>query len=155
MRTPAILLAGVLACLIVTASCDSNHPSPLGTSQSEPSGFARDLTGATNEERRDRDLSGLQPSACLMERAKKRAKRLVGGELTHAPLTGVLEACGGTRAAENLVRTLLSPEDVVEEWLRSPGHRNNIIDPSFTKMSTACVRTRGRYLCVQLFVQSG
>lgn len=91
-------------------------------------------------------------SGCLEEAAVERAEALVGQPLEHRPLTGVVSTCvPGGRVAENLVRSSASPEAVVDAWLKSPGHRNNLLDPALRVTGVGCARDADEVLCAQLF----
>lgn len=55
---------------------------------------------------------------------------------------------------ENIAMGHTSPEDVVDAWMNSPGHRANILNPDFEQLAVGAVEipnTPGRYATVQLF----
>jgi len=119
-----------------------------------PNDYAADLVELTNETRAAEGLGLLSESSCARAAALERAAALVGeGELEHAPLAPVIEACAPTAtAAENLVNSTASPQDVVEAWLGSPGHRANIVDPALTEIGVGCVHDGDKLLCSQIFL---
>ncbi|MFC4553886.1 CAP domain-containing protein [Georgenia faecalis] len=108
----------------------------------------------TNAARREEGLAALTVSMCARAAAQERAEVLVGEEeLVHAPLAPVIEDCAPmTTAAENLVNSTAAPEEVLEAWLGSPGHRANIVDPALTEIGIACVDDDGQALCSQVFL---
>ena len=53
-------------------------------------------------------------------------------------------------AAENIARGQATPEAVVKAWMSSPGHRANILNPSFTEIGVGYI-TDGRYW-TQMFI---
>lgn len=53
-------------------------------------------------------------------------------------------------AAENIARGQATPEAVVKAWMSSPGHRANILNPSFTEIGVGYVAD-GRYW-TQMFI---
>ncbi|WP_127573409.1 CAP domain-containing protein [Georgenia faecalis] len=116
--------------------------------------YADALVSATNAARDAEGLEGLLGSACAREAAQQRAEALVGDEeLVHAPLAPVIADCAPmTTAAENLVNSAATPEEVVDAWLGSPGHRANIVDPALTEIGIACVDDDGLMLCSQVFL---
>jgi uncharacterized protein YkwD len=73
-------------------------------------------------------------------------------------MTQRIEAAGGAwrRAAENLATTYrVSDTDhaVIDMWLRSPGHRRNLLDTGFTRTGVGAARDpRGAWYFVQLYV---
>lgn len=89
-------------------------------------------------------LRSLEQSECARQQAAERAERLDPGtpEIEHEPLDAVIEACEVEAAGENLARIdtgeAASAEEIVREWMDSPGHRANILDPTFTSVGVAC-----------------
>lgn len=114
--------------------------------------YAVQLVEATNQARAELGLDELEWSDCAAQEGRKRAADLIGRDLEHAPLNGVLEACDAAKAAENLVNSSANPAEVVEAWMASPGHRNNIVDPELTEIGIGCVEDGEKVLCSQLFL---
>ena len=50
---------------------------------------------------------------------------------------------GYNAAAENIAAGQRSPEDVVNAWLNSPGHRRNIMSAAYTKIGVGLVQQQG------------
>lgn len=115
--------------------------------------YAVQLVEATNQARAELGLDELKWSDCAADEGRKRAADLVGRDLEHAPLNGVIEACDATKAAENLVNSVASPAEVVEAWMASPGHRNNIVDPELSEIGIGCVGEGEKMLCSQVFLR--
>jgi uncharacterized protein YkwD len=42
-----------------------------------------------------------------------------------------------TYAGENIAKGQRSPQEVMTSWMNSPGHRQNILNPNFTKIGVA------------------
>jgi len=79
----------------------------------------------------------------------------VGGPLEHRPLPDVARRCTDTgRVAENLVRSAVTPGEVVAAWMGSTGHRNNLVDPAMRAVGTGCRPDGDELLCVQLYLQA-
>ena len=118
-----------------------------------PADYAEALAEATNQTRTAEGLDAVGRSACAARAARERAAELVGQDLEHRPLTDVTRACApGGRISENLVDSAADPDAVVEAWMRSPGHRNNIVDPAQVEMGIGCVPSGDGVLCSQLFL---
>ena len=49
------------------------------------------------------------------------------------------------RVGENIAYGMLSTEDVVAGWLKSPGHCENMMDPEFQDMGIAFAREQGAH----------
>lgn len=135
-------------------------PSPTLTSwaaaDAHPSTYAGDVVAATNSARADEGLAPLVASACAQDQALARAEGLTGDRpLEHAPLEPVMAACPpASQAAENLSRAAAGPQDVVDAWLDSPGHRANLLDPDLDQVGVACLLDGDRMLCSQVFLGS-
>ncbi|WP_341359241.1 CAP domain-containing protein [Georgenia sp. M64] len=170
MRTG--VLAAALGALLAGCSGVTSSPAPAASATADspasatadspasatadPAAYAEDLFARTNDERAGLDLEPLEPSECAQQAATQRAEALVGGdELVHAPMQSLLEECGVDRAAENLVRSDATAEEVVAAWMDSPGHRNNIVDPDMTALGIGCVPDGAELLCSQIYLRLG
>ena len=57
------------------------------------------------------------------------------------------------RAGENIAKGQQTADRVVNAWLKSPGHRDNILDPTFNKIGMGLVWDKqGNSYWTQLFV---
>ena len=57
-------------------------------------------------------------------------------------------------AGENIAAGQQTPEEVMEDWINSPGHYANIIDENFTELAVGCYYVPGStygYYWVQCF----
>lgn len=150
LLAPASVLVAVLGgCGGTSTETPSDAPSTV-----DPDAYATELLDLTNVTRVEQGLEELVRSPCARAAALERAAALVGEEeLVHAPLAPVIDACAPlTTAAENLVNSSAEPIDVVDAWLRSPGHRANIVDPKLTEIGISCVRDDEMMLCSQVFL---
>ena len=155
------LAVGLVALAGSAGSTGSAHRTPPSPALSgsparpaDPGGYAVQLVQETDSVRDVRRLTRLSMSSCARSAALRRASELVGKtELVHAPLAGVITTCApATTAAENLSRAAASPAAVVGAWMRSPGHRSNLLDPALTQIGVGCVVDRGTMLCSQIFL---
>lgn len=144
------LSAGVLLGLAGCATATPPHGevATVGTAS-----YATELVVRTNAVRAAEMLPALAVSTCAATAAERRAQALVGSGLEHAPLDGVAQGCDvGSVSGENLSRASATPTDVVGAWLGSPGHRANLLDPTYTQVGVACVEDDGAMLCSQVFL---
>ncbi len=57
-------------------------------------------------------------------------------------------------AGENIAMGQRSPAEVMNAWMNSPGHRNNIMSPSFTQIGVGLAKDRnGRMYWTQMFIK--
>nr|WP_245858999.1 CAP domain-containing protein [Luteimicrobium subarcticum] len=122
----------------------------------DPRAYADALVAATNDRREAVGRPALTRSGCADAAAGERAADLPSsGALEHAPLGPVTERCPpyGT-AAENLSRAPADEpsSDVVSAWMASAGHRQNLLDPSLTRVGTACTLSGGQMACSEVFL---
>ena len=96
----------------------------------------------TNKERAANGLKPYIMDSTLMELAMIRAAEMKGiKNMTHTRPNGdpgnriIYDAWGIVlRTGENIARGQGSAEEVVAQWMTSPGHRANILDKSFNRM---------------------
>lgn len=57
-------------------------------------------------------------------------------------------------AGENIAMGQRSPAEVMNAWMNSPGHRNNIMSPSFTQIGVGLAKDKnGRMYWTQMFIK--
>lgn len=72
---------------------------------------------------------------------------------SHQSLTPALRACSATLVAENLARGYTADRTYIA-WMRSPGHKANILNPRLTRIGVAAVFARGQWTVVADFTRS-
>ena len=56
-------------------------------------------------------------------------------------------------AGENIAMGQTSPQQVMQDWMNSPGHRANILNSSFTKLGVGIAQnSSGQYYWTQQFI---
>ena len=120
-----------------------------------PTAALRDVVARVNSVRRGARVPALRRDAGLVRAARARASSMAtGGRLSHAGWERVVRAAGvhGQTLGENVAYNYSSAEKVMRGWLRSPGHRANIVNASFRRVGVGCVvDARGKYWWVQDF----
>lgn len=59
-----------------------------------------------------------------------------------------------TAAGENIAMGQRTPAEVMNAWMNSPGHRNNILSSSFTEIGVGLAKSiNGRYYWTQMFIK--
>lgn len=115
----------------------------------------KQVASLVNEERAKAGLSPLTLDAALSENAEVRAGEIVQNFSHTRPdgrsaLTAITSSYRS--AGENIAYGQKSPEEVMNGWMNSSGHRANILNSSFTKIGVGVVESGGRLYWVQLFV---
>jgi uncharacterized protein YkwD len=100
----------------------------------------------TNAERAAAGLAPLTASPQLGDAARAYASILTSGDCfahTCGPVPSLADRgeragyTGWTSLGENIAAGQPSPEEVVRRWMASPGHRANILDPTFAEIGVA------------------
>lgn len=122
--------------------------SRLGTAQ-----FDRGLLALTNDARAKNNRAALKAGACFDRYAQRQAQRMAARRaMYHQNLRVVLRACKARSVAENVAEGFGSPGPNVTAWLRSPGHRKNLLNAKYTRLGIGVAYDRrGRAYTVQVF----
>ncbi len=129
-----------------------------GQSQENPQTYVQQVYGIVNEERQKAGENSLVLDEKLCVLAQIRGNELIK-LMSHTRPDGsncfsILQEHGiDYRAcAENVAFGQSSPKEVMEDWMSSPGHRDNILGSAYGKIGIGCVRTAtGTYYWVQIF----
>lgn len=113
-----------------------------------------EMLARVNEVRRSAGLRPLQENAELDRAAQEHARDLlVRGYYRHQSLEGTLpgdraRTAGypSSRVAENLHQDRYSVDQTLEDWLNSPGHRDNLLDPDCTDLGLGLALGEGHGL---------
>lgn len=115
----------------------------------------------TNAERKkaDKELSPLKMNPKLMEAARKHAENMATQEKMEHELDGKNVADRADAAGydwktvgENIAARHSKPKDVLEAWMKSEVHRNNILKDEFTEIGVAVAKSKkGDLYWVQVF----
>lgn len=105
--------------------------------------FVNEVLKLTNEERSDRGLKPLKLNNRLMNTAEGHSQSMAMNDFVghKDPTDGSssqdrVEDSGyeWSRWGENVAAGQSTPEDVINGWMNSPGHRSNVLNPNFTEM---------------------
>jgi hypothetical protein len=151
LRAAAALLA-VLVVLPASLRAQARAPGPLGAE--------RVLFEAANRERAERKLPALRWDDALARAAREHAALMARvGAISHQ-FPG--EPGLSQRVTQAGVRFTLVAENVGEApdvdelhslWMKSPGHRANLLEPRSNAAGIAVVRRKGQYFGVQDFAR--
>lgn len=104
--------------------------------------FAQEVLYYVNIEREKVGLKGLKLSPQLMKAAEVRAEEILQ-YFSHTRPDGsdcfTAVKIRYNHIGENIAAGQSTPQDVVEAWMDSPGHRENILDPNFGRMGLGYV----------------
>lgn len=115
--------------------------------------FEAKVVTLVNRQRAQNGLSPLAVTASLRDTAHLRAEELTQTySHTRPDGTPCFTAFPKSSAAgENVARGQQSPEAVIESWMGSEAHRQNILNPAFTRIAVGCIRANNTLYWVQCF----
>lgn len=112
-----------------------------------------------------RAANGLAPLACnweLCRVARFKSQDMInkkyfshqsptyGSPFTMMQSFGIRFSAGG----ENIAYGQRTPQDVMNAWMNSPGHRNNIMSPIYTQIGVGVAKaSNGTYYWTQMFIK--
>lgn len=154
----SLLLATACVGIVpVPAPSGRSAPPPASGHGAEPSSLARAVASLVNEERRRAGLSPLATDARLTRAAQLQADQMAETRRVEHHLPGTRYPTLDARIAavsydyallaENLASGQSDAAAVVRDWMRSPGHRSNILDrgATATGVGVATDRSGVRY----------
>ena len=116
--------------------------------------YAQQAFAATNVKRAQNNLPALRANKCLRRAAVRQATRMAQQEqMFHQDLGAVLGECHLTAAGENVAAGYPNGTSVVNNgWMTSEGHRENILNSSFTLMGVGARKGHdGEWYVAQVF----
>lgn len=136
-----------------------NQPSQNQPSQGSSSdrSYAQQIIDLVNEERGKAGLASVNAVESITGAANVRAKEIVSN-FSHTRPDGtefgtVLRQAGINYrgAGENIAYGQRTPEEVMNAWMNSSGHRANILNPNYTNIGIGYYEANGVKYWVQLF----
>jgi len=136
-------MIGLILVILALTTCDN------GTTSSH-NDFERRVFELTNVERRKQGISALRWDNRLGAAARAHSEDMARNSfMSH---TGSDGSSVGTRitragftwrsAAENIAAGQRTPEAVISSWMRSPGHRANILNQNLTHLGVGFANNR-------------
>ncbi|MOA17824.1 Cysteine-rich secretory protein family protein [compost metagenome] len=115
------------------------------TQDNNKSDFAEQVVDLVNQERSKAGLNPLKSDAALTNVAMIKAKDMYNNNYFdhNSPTLGSpfdlmkSEGVQYRTAGENIAKGQRTPEEVMNAWMNSEGHRQNILNPNFTSIGVA------------------
>ena len=135
MRRLPLVVAAVLVALLVPGAAEAGPASE----------YAAKAVAATNTAREANDRKSFKVDECLRGFAVKQARKMAAaGEIFHQDLGAIMTECGLVTTGENVAYGYPTGRKVVNQgWMRSDGHRANILNPDFKLVAVAARRDEG------------
>ncbi|MET0467264.1 MAG: CAP domain-containing protein [Aeromicrobium sp.] len=144
MRHITAALLTAIALLVVPAA-------PQASAMSTTT-FGKKLHQQTNASRAFRDIKKLKYHKCIDHYAQRQANNMAKKrKIYHQDMGTVLRKCNLSAVGENVATGFTSPKANVKAWLRSPGHRRNLLSKTYTRLGIGVAKAGGRTYTVQVF----
>ena len=107
----------------------------------------------TNIQRDKYDRDALKGGRCLDTFAERHAKAMAAQRrLYHQDLGPILRACNLSTVGENVAYGYPNGKSAVAAWMRSPGHRANILNRRYRGVAVGAYQdSRGTWYVAQVF----
>lgn len=125
-----------------SSESSSAETSDVVSSQSE-SEFEQEVLRLTNEVRAENGLEPVEADSSLQSVADAKSQDMIENDYfahespTYGSPFEMMQEFGVSYdgAGENIAAGQNTPQDVVDAWMDSPGHRDNILNPDFTHIA--------------------
>jgi uncharacterized protein YkwD len=144
--TTRTALAAVVAATILATPWTA-HASPAAE-------YGAQAVKATNAAREANDRKAFKVDECLLGFAKRQARAMAAkAEMYHQDLGPIMETCHLVSAGENVAYGYPTGRSVVNQgWMKSEGHRANILNRGFKLVAVAARRDDdGTWYAAQVF----
>ena len=141
-----LLGAGALVAIPLTQSAQA---SPSGT-------YENSVYVNTNAQRDRYDRVQLKGAKCLDIFAERQAKAMAQqGRIFHQNLRPILDRCSLSMVGENVAYGYPNGKSAVSAWMRSSGHKANILNSDFRLIAVGAYQdSRGSWYVAQVFGRS-
>ncbi len=127
---------------------------------SSVSAFEKKVVELVNQERQKQGLSALQLDTKLSDVAREKSKDMMNKNYfshtspTYGSPFDMMKQFGidYRTAGENIAKGQQTPEEVMNGWMNSDGHRKNILSPNFTHIGVGYVEGGGSTYWTQMFI---
>jgi uncharacterized protein YkwD len=138
-----LLGAGALVAIPLTQSAQA---SPSGT-------YENSVYANTNAQRDRYDRVLLKGAKCLDIFAERQAREMAQQRrIFHQNLRPILDRCNLSMVGENVAYGYPNGKSAVSAWMRSSGHKANILNPDFRLIAVGAYQdSRGSWYVAQVF----
>lgn len=143
---------------------DTNTDNTTENKPSTPSGnfasFQKEVLDLVNVERTNRGLQPLKFNAELSKVATLKSQDMIDKNYfdhtspTYGSPFDMMKQFGITyrAAGENIAMGQETPQEVMNSWMNSPGHRKNILNPDFTELGVGIASNGSSLYWTQMFI---
>jgi len=146
------LFAGLIAGALLGVAATVAAPAEPANAASMGHAYEKAAARYSNHERTSRGRVKLTWGSCLDRYAEAQAARMAKRQqLKHQDLRPILRACNLTMVGENIAVGYPSGKAVTRAWMKSPGHRANILNKSYRRYGLGAYKdSHGRWWVSQV-----
>lgn len=129
----------------------------VGSAAAVSSGtYEKEVIISSNRERVAKKQVSLKASSCLDRYAESQARKMAKQKkMFHQDLRPILKACKLARVGENVAYGYASGKSVTAAWMKSPGHRANLLTPQHRLIGVGAYQdSNGRWYVAQVLGQA-
>lgn len=149
-------LFGLILLLVLLGGSTKRYDGPLDPA---PAGFEGDVAKLTNSTRASRGLNQLQYDESLSKVARDHSEDMIRRNFfSHTNPSGESPAQRARRAnypyqyiGENIAQGYPQPQTVFDGWMKSSGHRANILRNGYQRIGVGVARGNGTIMWTQMF----
>lgn len=147
--TRALLTVVAVPALLLTAAPPAAAAVPVDDA------YETRIVQLVNAERASAGLPRLTVSTCADRFAEQWSATMARTQAFQhsADLRAVLTSCRASAVGENIAYGTVSADQMVAMWMRSPGHRANILSSRFTHIGVGATTVGGRTYGTQNFLR--
>ena len=150
--TSRTLLARLLTVLMLTTLAVTASPTTPAHAVKARVKYANAAVKATNHAREKRDRVKLRRNRCLQRFANRQARWMAEHrQMAHQRLGPIQRRCRMGLVGENVAFGFPGGRAVVRAWLRSHGHRANLLRPRFRFVAVGARKANGVWWVAQVF----
>lgn len=137
-----------------TVSTTAAAPAVAPAPQSASAAYRAEVLRLVNVERARAGARPLKADSCAATYAVRQNSVIAtAGTLSHQDLGAVMRGCQARGAGENVAYGNVTPAQMMTMWMNSPGHRTNILRPTFTHLGVGASKNgAGRWYGTQVFL---
>ena len=143
----------VVSCVALSAAMLIASPSPAIAANTPSDTYESSVITYTNKHRANYDRVRLKSQSCVDRYAESWAAWMAKNRtMKHQSMSKILNGCDLKMVGENIAYGYTSGKSVVSAWMRSTGHRKNILKSGYRLIGVGAAQDAdGRWWVSQVF----
>lgn len=151
-KITSLFLAFIMAASVFLAVPQTTFAASYrSVSVEENYGYANQVLSQVNKQRAAKGLKALKMDGSLLQSAMFRATELTVKFSHERPNGTSCKTANAKMSGENIAYGYATPNEVMEGWMNSKGHRDNILTANYQSIGIGCIKYGGRWYWVQCF----